>query len=165
MIKLETFTINDIPVMINWNFSADELFQFGGDAFTHPLTEEQIINFMKTENSMFFKVIDTEEDVVIGVGEIVLMEDNIAKLARIVIGERNSRGKGYGQRMMTTFVEYAREQLGREKVILNVFEWNIGAIKCYEKIGFTFVDVPPRSFKLPNGELWYSKQMEFTAIL
>ncbi|KZE78032.1 Protein N-acetyltransferase, RimJ/RimL family [Myroides marinus] len=162
MIKLETFTTNDTPVMINWNFSADELFQFGGDAFTHPLQEEQIVDFLKTENSMFFKAIDTESDVVIGVGEIVLMEDNIAKLARIVIGDRNSRGKGYGQRMMTVFVQYATEILKREKVILNVFEWNIGAIKCYKKIGFTFVNTPPRSFELPNGEIWYSKQMDYT---
>lgn len=162
MIKLETFTTNDIPVMINWNFSAKELFQFAGDAFSYPLTDKQIINFMKTENAMFFKATDIENDVVIGVGEIVLMEGNIAKLARIVIGDRNSRGKGYGQRMMNAFVQYAIQELHSDKVILNVFEWNIGAIKCYEKIGFTFTDTPPRSFELPNGEVWYSKQMDYT---
>lgn len=162
MIKLEPFITNDIPVMLNWNFSEDELIQFGGTTFTHPLTEQQIVSFLNTDNSMFFKAIDTENNVVIGVGEIVLMDDNIVKLARIVIGDRESRGKGYGQRMMISFVQYAHEKLLRENIILNVFDWNEGAIKCYEKIGFTFADVPPRSFDLPNGKLWFTKQMNFT---
>lgn len=162
MIILEPFTTNDIPLMLNWNFLEDELVQFGGTAFTYPLTEQQIVNFMKTKDAMYFKAIDPENNVVIGAGQIVLMDNNTAKLARIVVGDKESRGKGYGKRMMMSFVQYARKELLRENVMLNVFDWNEGAIKCYEKIGFTFADVPPSFFDLPNGKPWLSKQMNFT---
>ncbi|WP_313138524.1 GNAT family protein [Myroides sp.] len=162
MIILKPFTKTDAPIIIDWNFTEEELLQFGGTAFTHPLTEDQVLAFMKVENSLFFKAIDTDNDTVIGVGEIILMENNATKLARIVVGDRNNRGKGYGQKMMQAFVDYCLNDIQSDSVILNVFDWNIGAIKCYEKIGFTFADVTMRSFDLPNGEQWFSKQMDYT---
>ncbi|MEK6492727.1 GNAT family protein [Myroides odoratimimus] len=161
MIVLKPFTKTDIQLIIDWNFTKEELLQFGGTAFTYPLTEDQVLAFMKVENSLFFKAIDSDNETTIGVGEIVLMENNTTKLARIVVGDRNNRGKGYGQRMMQAFVDYCLNDIQSDSVILNVFDWNIGAIKCYEKIGFTFADVPMRSFDLSNGEQWFSKQMNY----
>ncbi|MDR0230461.1 MAG: GNAT family N-acetyltransferase [Flavobacteriaceae bacterium] len=161
MIKLTPFTLDDIAIMLDWNFTADELVQFGGDAFTYPLTKEQVVSFLNLPNSQLYKVIDQQVNQVIGVGEIVTMEDQSTKLARIVIGDRNSRGKGYGQKMMQAFVDYCIEELHSPLITLNVFEWNIGAIKCYEKIGFVFTNDAPRAFELPNGITHYSKRMDY----
>jgi RimJ/RimL family protein N-acetyltransferase len=35
-------------------------------------------------------------------------------------------------------LDYAFEVLEQTEARLNVFEWNTVAIKCYEKVGFTF---------------------------
>jgi RimJ/RimL family protein N-acetyltransferase len=136
MIKLEKFDKTDFERLIIWADSEEMLVQFSGPIFKYPLTTEQLENYLKEENSIPFKVVDTESKEVIGHAEIYKSENNLAKLCRILIGDKKYRGKGIGEKTVNLLVKYSFEELKVEKVELNVYDWNTQAIKCYEKSGF-----------------------------
>lgn len=54
----------------------------------------------------------------------------------VFIGDKKFWGNGYGTDTMKVLVRFAFDQLNMNKVKLNVFSSNKGAIKCYEKSGF-----------------------------
>lgn len=54
----------------------------------------------------------------------------------VYIGEKENQGNGYGRDAVNTFTEFCFRQLNLHKVYLKVFDYNINAIKCYEKCGF-----------------------------
>lgn len=54
----------------------------------------------------------------------------------IFIGDREQRAKGYGQSAVRQLVSYAFNDLGLNRVYLNVLGDNHAAIHTYEKIGF-----------------------------
>ena len=52
------------------------------------------------------------------------------------IGEREFWGKGYGTDVMKVILRYAFTEVNLNRVTLNVFEYNLRAIRSYEKAGF-----------------------------
>lgn len=61
----------------------------------------------------------------------------------IFIGEDDAVGKGYGNETVILAVEYARENLDLNEVILRAFVYNTAAISSYEYAGFVKVrDLP-----------------------
>ena len=69
-----------------------------------------------------------------------------------IIVDPSIRGKGYGTQMLTLALTYAFTILKVEQVSLGVFENNIAAAHCYERLGFwktgTCTDYPLM------GEIW-----------
>ena len=59
-----------------------------------------------------------------------------ARIGKVLIGPSESRGNGYGTQLMLAALTVAFEELKLHKVTLGVFDFNISAIKCYEKVGF-----------------------------
>ena len=55
----------------------------------------------------------------------------------IVIGEKNTRGMGYGTEVVRMLVKFAFEELNAHRVELSVYADNERARKCYLKCGFT----------------------------
>lgn len=56
---------------------------------------------------------------------------------RILIGDPNYWGKGVGSEVTMLVVAYAFEVLNLNKVWLGVTDANVGAVRAYEKAGFT----------------------------
>ncbi len=54
----------------------------------------------------------------------------------IGVGERDYWGKGYGSDAMRIMIRYAFHELNLNRINLTVFEYNLRAIKSYEKLGF-----------------------------
>jgi RimJ/RimL family protein N-acetyltransferase len=54
----------------------------------------------------------------------------------ISIGERDEWGKGYGTDAMSVALRFAFNELNLQRVSLNVFSYNLRAIRSYEKAGF-----------------------------
>lgn len=136
MIKQERFDTNDFQRLINWADTEELLVQFGGPIFTFPLTIDQLYEYISEAQRSIFKVIELPSNCVIGHAELVPSENNSVKFCRILIGDKSKRGKGLGQELINELLEMSFLQLGYEKAELNVYDWNIGAIKCYEKNGF-----------------------------
>jgi RimJ/RimL family protein N-acetyltransferase len=71
----------------------------------------------------------------------------------IMIGEPESRGKGYGTETARLMLDYAFTALGLHNVMLTVYEFNLAARRAYQKAGFREMG-RRRSAKLMGGRYW-----------
>jgi len=157
MICLEKFERKDYFELIDSVKSAKDLMQFGGPEFTFPLTEQQIDKTLSDENRIAFRVVDVSNGNTIGHCEIYFY-DGFAKLGRILIMDKNQRGKGIGEQMVTLLLQYISENRKEKNIELNVFDFNIGAQKCYEKVGFT-LNPDKKYLREVDGETWTALNM------
>lgn len=158
MIQLETFTEKDFSTLIGWIDSREALMQFAGPLFLFPLTTYQLEIYCKEKNMYPYKIVDTVANIAIGHAEIVIPAKEVAVLCRILIGNPAHRNKGYGLLAVQQLLEICFTQLQAEKAELNVFDWNAGAIRCYEKAGFRINEGHQKTREV-NGKLWTALNM------
>ncbi len=79
--------------------------------------------------------------------------DNGSALYHITIGEHDAWGQGYGTEATELMLEHAFTRLGLHRVALTVFEFNVRAIRSYEKCGFS-VEGRARDAIFRDGRFW-----------
>ena len=134
MITLQEFTPADFSRLIAWVSNEDMLIQFAGPIFQYPLTEKQLCHYLSDPQRRAFKVLSGL--CTVGHAEIMLSEDGITKLCRILVGNAEDRGKGLGEQIVRALVQRCWKKYNAREIELNVYDWNKGAIRCYEKVGF-----------------------------
>ncbi len=158
MIRLAAFEKSDFDKLISWIDSEEMLMQFSGPAFTFPLNKEQLQNNLEDKKRVSYKVVDLATNNMIGYSEIYLLDKSSVLLGRIIVGDPEFRGKGLGQKIVKMLLEISFDELGFEKAELNVFDWNISAIRCYENAGF--VANPNKTYTREiNGVAWTAVNM------
>ncbi|SNR53703.1 GNAT family N-acetyltransferase [Flavobacterium sp. ov086] len=157
MIHLEKFEKQYYSELIDSIKNAKDLMQFAGPEFVFPLTEEQIDKTLSDENRIAFRLVNVSGESTLGHCEIYFKDDS-AKLGRILIMDKNQRGKGIGEQMVILLLEYILKNRKERNVELNVFDFNIGAIKCYEKVGFT-INPDKKLIREVDGETWTALNM------
>lgn len=165
LIKLESLKRSDFKQLINWIDSEEFLIQWSGNAFTYPLNDQQLEQYIESTNTLALKVIDEESKEVIGhisLGQI----DNINKSARIgkvLVGDTKMRGRSIGKHMMKAVLHIAFEELKLHRVTLGVYDFNTSAISCYEKIGFVKEGLLRDSKKVGETywNLWEMSMLEY----
>jgi len=157
MIELKPFKKEDFLTLINWVKNEKNLMQFAGSIFTFPLSKNQLDKYLNDLNRKAYKVVDKTSGFTIGHSEIYLNK-NTAKLCRILIGNLQYRGKGIGEKIVKELVQISFEEHHVKKIELNVYDWNIAAIKCYEKVGFSYDKGKTKTTKFKN-ELWTAVNM------
>ncbi len=143
MIELQKFTRSDIETLIGWVDSAEFLVQLAGTSLSHPLNEPQIAKLLlqasgKDPALMLFKAVMAQTGESIGHIELVNIdrENRSAGVARVLVGPKDLRGKGFGTEMMRLILKVGFEQLALHRMYLHVFDFNRVVIACYEKVGF-----------------------------
>lgn len=167
MLHLQPFTIKDFDQLISWVSTDAFLLQWGGPAFTYPLTTAQLHQYIFGANvedatTYVFKAIDSTTNACIGhisIGRV----DRIYRCARIgkVLIAPEQRGNGYGEQLMNAALTYAFDELQLERVTLGVFDFNEAAIQCYEKVGFIqhrFIE----NARAYHNTYWHLIEMELT---
>ncbi|HET8521631.1 MAG TPA: GNAT family protein [Thermomicrobiales bacterium] len=71
----------------------------------------------------------------------------------IMIGEPDSRGKGYGTETARLMLDYAFTALGLHNVMLTVYAFNLAAQRAYQKAGFREIG-RRRESRLMGGKFW-----------
>jgi RimJ/RimL family protein N-acetyltransferase len=160
MIELLPFNENDFETLKSWIKSREELFQFAGPLFSYPLTNEQLLNYISRLDKKPFKVILTSTKEIIGHCELNFENGN-NRLSRILIGKQEFRGKKIGEQLVRKMVEMLFLNPTVTTVDLNVFEWNIPAIKCYEKVGFKINHQNTDQLDV-YGKTWIRLNMQLT---
>ena len=156
MLKLERFSENDFDNLISWINSKEELIQFAEPIFEFPLSRKQLQKYISNSNVIAYKVIYANNH--IGHAEINLKERSLPKLCRILIGNKNYRGKGLGLQLVELLLQICKEEFNANLVELNVYDWNEKAIKCYERAGFQFNREKQRGI-IVDGKKWISLNM------
>jgi RimJ/RimL family protein N-acetyltransferase len=136
MVSLQKFDTNFYADLISWVDNEEQLMQFAGPEFTFPLTNEQLAKSLADKNRYPFRVVNNLTNTSIGHCEIYLT-DQSAYFGRILIADKAQRGKGLGQQIVNLLLDFVFLKLNRATVQLNVFDWNVEAIMCYKKVGFT----------------------------
>jgi RimJ/RimL family protein N-acetyltransferase len=158
MVKIEKFGYEDFDRLISWVASLEDLIQFSGSIFQFPLTRQQLDGYIAVNNRLAFRVIYIPTNNVIGHGEISILSESTCLLCRLLIGEKNLRGQGLGQEMVKQLLGVAFNELGATKAELNVYDWNLSAIRCYEKEGFLINH--DKCYKIEvNSQIWTALNM------
>lgn len=79
--------------------------------------------------------------------------DNNEGFLKFVIVDNKERGKGYGKEMLQLALQYAFHITGAGLVQLNVFDNNLAAKHCYEKVGFVERNITKNAFTY-HDESW-----------
>lgn len=161
MIKLSLIEIGDLEKIVEWNEnkSADYLLQWAGPMYNYPLTPVQVENYFLNEvkkdssNIFVYKVQLSDTCEIIGTVELRQIDENkkIGKVCRFLIGDEVIRGRGIGTEVLKEILRIGFEDLNFEKITLGVFDFNQGAIKCYENAGFAKVKLIENARKSPSG--------------
>ena len=158
MIVLKEFTNSDFNTFISWCTSEEMITQFAGPIFTYPVTKNQLDNYLNDKSKKPFKVVLTKTQETIGHCELNFEEKETPKLSRVLIASEKHRGKNIGTQIISQLTTLAFKNKEITSLQLNVFSWNISAIKCYEKVGFK-INPKRTSEILVNNEKWIKLNM------
>lgn len=142
---LELLEEKDYSTIIDFNKGkdADFLYQWAGPGYDFPISEEQIADRIAKgvngvdSDTYIFKILSKSTNEMIGTIELfkINKEKKTAIIGRFLIKE-DSRGKGIGEIALKLLVNKGFEEFALNEIYLYVFDFNISAIKCYEKVGF-----------------------------
>ena len=158
MISLKAFKPDDFDLMISWMDSEELLIQIAGPYFSYPLTPAQLQKYLADEHSVAYSLFDEETDTIFGHAEIILKEQHLCKLDKIIIGNKQYRGKGLGHQIMKELLKVSFGKYKAETVELYVYDWNTTAIKLYEKVGF-LIDTSLELRTEVEGKIWKAIRM------
>ena len=113
--------------------------QWAGKSLDFPLTESQIDN-LKDIYSIFC------EKEFIGIIQKIQKERDNIHIGRFLINPELT-GKGLGKRALIEFINLIFQDENVNSITLNVFDYNVGAKKLYEKVGFEVLNVTENRMK------------------
>lgn len=137
---ITSYTDSDFHLLQSWITDADLMFQFAGTSWQFPLTKEQFDTYRTAYTYRYFYIGYTNDNQPFACGEIIINETNSPRLGRLLIGDPQMRGKGFGQSFIRELIDECIKLTSTKEIFLFVFENNISAIKCYEKLGFRFTN-------------------------
>ena len=123
---------NDIVKWTNEK-GKDFLEQWAGKSLNFPLTESQIDD-LKDIYSIFC------ENEFVGIIQKIRKEMDNVHIGRFLINPELT-GRGLGKRALIEFINLIFHNEDVNSITLNVFDYNVGAKKLYEKVGFIVVNV------------------------
>jgi len=100
------------------------------------LKEKEILEKMAKQDHAYV-IVDNEINKPIGIVSIHNIDhiNNICELG-LFIGDKDYWNLGYGEEATRLMLDFAFTVLNINNVMLLVFDFNVRAIKCYQKIGF-----------------------------
>ena len=129
---------NDIVKWTNEK-GKDFLEQWAGKSLDFPLTESQIDD-LKNIYSIFC------ENEFVGIIQKIRKENDNIHIGRFLINPELT-GKGLGKRALLKFINLIFQEKNVNSITLNVFDYNVGAKKLYDNVGFKVVNVTENPMK------------------
>ena len=117
----------------------DFLEQWAGKSLDFPLMESQIDD-LKDIYSIFC------ENEFVGIIQKIRKEMDNLHIGRFLINPELT-GRGLGKRALIEFINLIFQDEDVNSITLNVFDYNAGAKKLYEKVGFKVVNVTENPMK------------------
>jgi len=157
MLILNDFSQADFDDLIAWIPTEEMLITIAGTDWQFPLNDAQLADYLQDPKMYRFTITD-QNAMKLGHAALVIMGDNSYKIDRLIIGSPAARGQGLGEKTIRLLLEYAFEKLNAVSVVLNVFDWNHAAIRCYQKCGFRLNPGLSKDFK-SGHEIWTAVNM------
>jgi RimJ/RimL family protein N-acetyltransferase len=138
-VYLSPWSVDDAETFVKWlnDPRVTDGLLITADYHSVTTEKEHLAESTKKTDKMNFTIVTNRTNKPIGTCSIMHI-DNVHRSTELalMIGEKSYRGKGIGQEVLGLLLDYCFNYLNFHSVCLKVLEDNIGAIKCYEKVGF-----------------------------
>jgi RimJ/RimL family protein N-acetyltransferase len=152
---VETYTkwINDLPTSVN----------LGNGSNVYSLErEKEALESMANEGQNFAIVLNKTDELIGNASLFSIKQIHRTATLGLFIGNKDHRNKGLGTETVQLLVEYGFKILNLNNIMLQVFEFNKGAIRSYEKAGFKEFGRRNEAYYL-NGRYYDDIYMEILA--
>lgn len=144
-IRLEYFLEKDFDELIGWSGDAKFLQQWSGIGWEYPLDTVDLEAHLEGSNHPMFSdqliyiVVDRTTNSKIGHVALSRIDrtNRSARISKLLVGDPNARGKGYGRQIIQELLRIGFDTLGMHRITLGVYDYNVSAIKLYESCGFS----------------------------
>jgi diamine N-acetyltransferase len=138
-----------------------------GYEMPEPMTDEAVARWFDwaglSERNLLFTLYERDTTKPIGhTGLIDVNRKHRHAAFDIVIGDAQSRGKGYGTEAASLVLDFAFNAVGLQSVFLEVLEFNLAGIRAYEKAGFRQVGRLRQNWFV-GGKFWDMIYMDCVA--
>lgn len=156
---LRPFSINDAETILSWCKDKHAFRLWSADRYKdYPAQPEEMMKQYEGDNMFPLTAVVGEEII----GHILLRfpsEDKSVIRFGFVIVDDLKRGKGYGKQLLRLAIDYAKRELGAQKITLGVFCDNLSAVECYKSVGFRIIGEDAYPI---DGEKWKGLEMEIS---
>jgi len=137
-IYLRPLEVEDAGVFVPWRSDAEIRQYMGMPSPTNRIRErESLEGCYKNDRNIHLGIVLRKNNQLMG--SLGLYDISIshrhAELG-ILIGDRDCWSKGYGTEAMNLILEHGFDQLNLHRIYLFVLDFNLRAIRAYEKVGF-----------------------------
>jgi RimJ/RimL family protein N-acetyltransferase len=137
-VRLRALAAEDCETLLSWIGSADALFQWSGPwDFRWPLDRGQLQRDLERAGDLrrVYAAEGTDGELAGHAMLTIQPEHGLGVIARVLI-DPDRRGGGVGTALMRELVAVGFDQLGLHRLQLGVYDFNAGAIACYQRVGF-----------------------------
>ena len=153
----------DAEIILSWINNEREFRLWSADRYKdYPIKPQDINdnydNCNKLGNFYPFTLVDNGKVI----GHIILRNpDNNKDIVRLgfIIVDHSIRGMGYGKRIISEAINYAKSILKAKVINLGVFSCNERAYNCYKKMGFKEIGVEKNAY-IFYDEKWDQIEMK-----
>lgn len=135
-VKLRAVEIDDLELLNKWANDPEIWYMLGGWHFPYSKnnTEKWIKNIDNNDSKNQIFAIETEEHGLIGTANLVNIDwKNKNAFHGIMLGNVDTRGKGYAQDVVMSLMRYAFDELGLNRLDGDMIEYNKLSINFYIK--------------------------------
>lgn len=136
--RLRALALADCETLLSWIPSADALFQWSGPwDFRWPLDRLQLERDVSRagDHRRRYVAVSASDELVGHAMLSIQPEHGLGVIGRVLIDPAR-RGEGLGNALMYEIVRVGFDELGLHRLQLGVYDFNLGAIACYERAGF-----------------------------
>jgi RimJ/RimL family protein N-acetyltransferase len=156
MFKLVPFSEAHFDCLSGWFSSEREVAQWGGSTLSFPLDRAKLgimSDHRESERPVLLCWMVEHAGRFVGHAQLILdWHNGNARLARVVVAP-DKRGQGLAVPMLRQIIWETFALPGMERVDLHVFDWNIPAVRTYERLGFSREGVQRACIRFEN-ERW-----------
>jgi UDP-4-amino-4,6-dideoxy-N-acetyl-beta-L-altrosamine N-acetyltransferase len=136
-IYLRRLTKKDLSLIIKWRNTPEiKKWFFSNERFTIEKQIKWYEEYRKKKDARCFIICKKSKPI----GTVSLYDidhkEKKAQFGRLLIGQKQDRGKGYAKQATKIMIKYAFCELRLKEVFLEIFRDNIKAISIYRKCGF-----------------------------
>jgi len=137
-IYLRAVDVDDVDNFVTW-LNDEEVRQYLSMTLPFNKTREKefVDGLYKDDNNIILGIVLKENNSLIGnIGLHKISSTHRNAELGIFIGDKRQWSKGYGTEAMKLVINYGFDQLNLHRIYLTVFDFNVRAMKTYEKVGF-----------------------------
>ena len=139
-VYLRGFESSDYKTTLKWRQDEEISSMVGGQKyFVTSDMEKKWAETASMDNTRSIRLMVCLEDMEEPIGMVTLTDINYVNRtahSNILLGNKDSWGKGYGTKALNLLLAYAFEELGLNRIEALILDSNIGSIKLHKKCGY-----------------------------